>query len=190
MDARREGSAHVDTTHPLDRVRHAARVHDAPEARHEQTTHDTAREAIRRLGSLPTLGEHEQVRQALGTHTPCDPSKHAGGDERWQRDTAQPVDAADLEGYRRKQRQDAEARIASVLRGREKFEHNSHGGGTTNTEKARHKNYLMVSRGNGTKYRTSKGVKSNSTGKRKLGHKISGGKKQDLAREKRKRRRT
>ena len=93
------------------------------------------------------------------------------------------VDSADIEGYRRKQRMDAEARIASVLRGREKFEHNSHGGGTTNLEKQRKKNFLMVSRG-------SRGIRQKSSGKRRLGHKAERGKSQGLARERRKRRRT
>ena len=37
-----------------------------------------------------------------------------------------------------------EERMLSVLSGREKFVHNTHAGGKTNTEKKRLKNYSMV----------------------------------------------
>ncbi|KAF0684282.1 Aste57867_23746 [Aphanomyces stellatus] len=54
------------------------------------------------------------------------------------------VDPMSLEGYSKKKRQTQEERLRSVLEGRENFKHKQNGGGTTNREKARHKNFLML----------------------------------------------
>ncbi|RHY96817.1 hypothetical protein DYB35_005190 [Aphanomyces astaci] len=54
------------------------------------------------------------------------------------------VDPATLEGYSKKKRQTMEERLRSVLEGRENFNHKQKGGGTTNREKARLKNFLML----------------------------------------------
>lgn len=49
-----------------------------------------------------------------------------------------------LEAYKARRRQTMEERMLSVLNGREKFVHNTHGGGKTNAEKRRLKNFSMV----------------------------------------------
>ncbi|KDO26028.1 hypothetical protein SPRG_08681 [Saprolegnia parasitica CBS 223.65] len=54
------------------------------------------------------------------------------------------VDPMSLEGYSKKKRQTQEERLRSVLEGRENFAHRKSGGGTTNREKARLKNFLML----------------------------------------------
>ncbi|OQR98020.1 SDA1 family protein [Achlya hypogyna] len=54
------------------------------------------------------------------------------------------VDPSTLEGYAKKKRQTQEERLRSVLEGRENFLHRKSGGGTTNREKARLKNFLML----------------------------------------------
>jgi len=55
------------------------------------------------------------------------------------------VNPEDLEGYSKKRRQNVEERLKSVLEGREKWQHNGKsGGGSTNKEKSRHKNYTMM----------------------------------------------
>ncbi|ETW05290.1 hypothetical protein H310_04244 [Aphanomyces invadans] len=54
------------------------------------------------------------------------------------------VDPATLEGYSKKKRQTMEERLRSVLEGRENYKHKQKGGGTTNREKARLKNFLML----------------------------------------------
>lgn len=50
-------------------------------------------------------------------------------------------------------------RLESVIRGREKFERNTHAGGLTNLEKERKKNYLMVRKGTALKRKTRLGDK-------------------------------
>lgn len=60
-----------------------------------------------------------------------------------------------------------DGRLESVIRGREKFERNTHAGGLTNLEKQRKKNYLMVRKGAAVKNKTKLGakqVKSDSGG--------------------------
>ncbi|OQR97518.1 SDA1 family protein [Thraustotheca clavata] len=54
------------------------------------------------------------------------------------------VDPSSLEGYSKKKRQTQEERLRSVLEGRENFAHRKSGGGTTNREKDRLKNFLML----------------------------------------------
>ncbi|KAH9113702.1 hypothetical protein AeMF1_012141 [Aphanomyces euteiches] len=54
------------------------------------------------------------------------------------------VDPMSLEGYSKKKRQTMEERLRTVLEGRENFKHKQKGGGTTNREKARLKNFLML----------------------------------------------
>ena len=56
-------------------------------------------------------------------------------------------DPTELEAYKQRRRQNMEERMLSVLNGREKFIHNTHGGGKTNNEKKRLKNFSMVRNG-------------------------------------------
>ncbi|CAM9899308.1 unnamed protein product [Phaeothamnion confervicola] len=65
------------------------------------------------------------------------------------------VEPSALEGYKKRRRATLEERLESVIRGREKFEANSHGGGLTNLEKARKKNFLMVRKGQRVRSKTS-----------------------------------
>jgi protein SDA1 len=60
------------------------------------------------------------------------------------RDFDSSFDPTDLEAYKQRRRQNMEERMLSVLNGREKFIHNTHGGGKTNNEKKRLKNFSMV----------------------------------------------
>lgn len=55
-------------------------------------------------------------------------------------------------------------RLESVIRGREKFERNTHAGGLTNLEKERKKNFLMVRKGNAVNRKTRMGAKQVSGG--------------------------
>lgn len=50
-------------------------------------------------------------------------------------------------------------RLEGVIRGREKFERNTHAGGLTNLEKERKKNFLMVRKGTAVKRKTRLGDK-------------------------------
>lgn len=50
-------------------------------------------------------------------------------------------------------------RLEGVIRGREKFQANSHAGGLTNAEKERKKNYLMIRKGKTVKHKTRMGEK-------------------------------
>lgn len=50
-------------------------------------------------------------------------------------------------------------RLEGVIRGREKFQANSHAGGLTNAEKERKKNYLMIRKGKAVKNKTRMGEK-------------------------------
>jgi len=55
-------------------------------------------------------------------------------------------------------------RLEGVIRGREKFQANTHAGGLTNTEKERKKNFLMVRKGRAVKRKTRMGDKQASVG--------------------------
>ncbi len=57
---------------------------------------------------------------------------------------------------------DSPARLEGVIRGREKFQANTHAGGLTNTEKERKKNFLMVRKGRAVKRKTRMGDKQAS----------------------------
>ncbi|CAN0353935.1 unnamed protein product, partial [Scytosiphon promiscuus] len=74
-------------------------------------------------------------------------------------------------------------RLEGVIRGREKFQANTHAGGLTNTEKERKKNFLMVRKGRAVKRKTRMGDKQ------VMAQKNRGGKVQ-MKRDKRKKRRT
>ena len=50
-------------------------------------------------------------------------------------------------------------RLEGVIRGREKFQANTHAGGLTNLEKERKKNFLMVRKGRAVKHKTRMGDK-------------------------------
>ncbi|CAM9821884.1 unnamed protein product [Ectocarpus fasciculatus] len=93
------------------------------------------------------------------------------------------VDPRALEGYRKRRRATLEERLEGVIRGREKFQANSHAGGLTNAEKERKKNYLMIRKGKAVKHKTRMGEKQ------VMAKKNRGGKVQ-MARDKRKKRRT
>ena len=96
------------------------------------------------------------------------------------------VDATDLEGYKKRRRLTLEERLESVLRGREKFEQSSHGGGLTNLEKERKKNFLMVRKGRALREKQSKKPRRPNSKNKRAGHE----KKVQLKRDKRKKRRT
>ena len=93
------------------------------------------------------------------------------------------VDPKDLEGYAKKQRQTQEERMLSVLKGRTEFQHRKSGGGTTNTEKDRKKNFLML--------RKSRAVQSKvRLSARQVQHQKNKAVKKILKHDKKKRRRT
>lgn len=50
-------------------------------------------------------------------------------------------------------------RLESIIRGREKFQHQTHPGGLTNLEKQRKKNFLMVRKGDTVHRKTKMGEK-------------------------------
>jgi len=93
------------------------------------------------------------------------------------------VEPAHLEGYRKRRKANLEERLESVLKGRMKFKRNTHGGGLTNNEKKRKKNFVMVRKGSsrvsGKLANSEKQVKKNKNKKVK-----------QLKRERRKKRRT
>jgi hypothetical protein len=99
------------------------------------------------------------------------------------------VDAAQLEGYKKRRRATLEERLESVLKGREAFQASTHAGGLTNLEKQRKKNYLMVRKG-----KTSLRMKARGDGSSRSGGKRGkSGRQQNkvqLKRDKRKKRRT
>ncbi|CAN0266530.1 unnamed protein product [Laminaria digitata] len=78
-------------------------------------------------------------------------------------------------------------RLEGVIRGREKFQSNTHAGGLTNLEKERKKNFLMVRKGTAVKRKTRMGDKQASATKHKQ---MLTGVKTQMKRDKRKKRRT
>ncbi|KAG5183588.1 SDA1-domain-containing protein [Tribonema minus] len=100
------------------------------------------------------------------------------------------VNAADLEGYKKRRRATLEERLESVLKGREKFEQNTHGGGLTNTEKQRKKNFLMVRKGRNLREKQKEQVRGGVAKRGPKGAKGQQQKKVQLKHDKRKKRRT
>jgi hypothetical protein len=93
------------------------------------------------------------------------------------------MDPGALEGYAKRQRASAAERAASVLQGREDFQSKTHGGGLTNKEKERKKNFVMVRKGKNIARKTKKGISARA-------RKGEQGKREQLKRERRKKRRT
>ena len=118
---------------------------------------------------------------------------HADGyvyEGNWQNDKAEGlaymVDADDLKAACRTGKTSKVDRMTKILEGRKEaggFEHGGHGGGTTNLEKLRKKNYVMVRKGK-TSVR-NKIRKSNSDVRYDAMHR-----KEQYGRDRRKRRRT